>query len=326
MIFSFDNVPATIFSGRKHGVFNTNSANSVRTSIMVVQNKPNKQGFRISPLIRFQASERKKLLKKDILLSLIPESYQVVSDDKKKYYKCFTELTDIYNTWINNSDGVLNDLFVKDKTEYMIRSQNDVYMVTSGSVENGNDDNAEEGLKKGLITRGELLRNAANVCSVLKRSITSIRMMEGEDDIEVINPPKGANKRLNDMPYMEVKAPGVKLDLTGLKTEGGWDNVFTLQVVDSGIYDLIIRMKSDAGELSQTTMVVTQNTRPIGTETINGTNGEWIEKHFEIDSCYQRDNYISIYFAQTGIDIDSIELVQKKAWSMVDKRSSGVLC
>lgn len=227
--------------------------------------------------------------------------------------------------WAKISEDDGSEANTKNTTA-MIRSQNDVYMVTSGSVENGNDDNAEEGLKKGLITRGELLRNAANVCSVLKRSITSIRMMEGEDDIEVINPPKGANKRLNDMPYMEVKAPGVKLDLTGLKTEGGWDNVFTLQVVDSGIYDLIIRMKSDAGELSQTTMVVTQNTRPIGTETINGTNGEWIEKHFEIDSCYQRDNYISIYFAQTGIDIDSIELVQKKAWSMVDKRSSGVLC
>ena len=226
--------------------------------------------------------------------------------------------------WAKISEDDGSEANTKNTTA-MIRSQNDVYMVTSGSVENGNEDNAEAGLEKGLITRGELLRNAANICAVLKRSITSIRMVEGEDDIEVINPPKGANKRLNDMPFKEIKAPGTKLDLTGLKTEGGWDNVFTLQVLDSGIYDLVVKMKSDAGELSQTTMVVSENTMPIGTVTINGTNGEWIEKHFEVDCCFQRDNYLSIYFAQTGIDIDSAELVLKKAWSMADKRRMGIL-
>lgn len=227
--------------------------------------------------------------------------------------------------WAKISEDDGSEANTKNTTA-MIRSQNDVYMVTSGSAENGNDDNAEEGLTKGLITRGELLRNAANVCSVLKGSLAAIRMMEGEDDIDVVNPPKGGNKRLNEMPYMQVTAAGVDLDLTGLKTEAGWDNVFTVQVVDSGIYDLVIKMKSDAGELSQSTMMVSQNTHPVGTVTINGTGGEWLEKHFEIDSCYQRDNYISLYFAQTGIDIDSVKLIQKKAWSMVDKRSAGVLC
>lgn len=38
-IVSFDNVPGNIFSGRKHGIFNSNTSNSVRAAITVVENK-----------------------------------------------------------------------------------------------------------------------------------------------------------------------------------------------------------------------------------------------------------------------------------------------
>lgn len=55
-IWSFDNVPATIFCGRKKGIFNTNSANSVRAAIMILNKK--ERGFRVSPMIRFRVNER----------------------------------------------------------------------------------------------------------------------------------------------------------------------------------------------------------------------------------------------------------------------------
>jgi hypothetical protein len=58
-IWSFDNVPATIFCGRKKGIFNTNTANSVRAAITVIDKKEN--GFRVSPMIRFRANERSQL-------------------------------------------------------------------------------------------------------------------------------------------------------------------------------------------------------------------------------------------------------------------------
>ena len=38
-IVSFDNVPGSIFSGKKHGIFNSNNTNSVRAAITVVENK-----------------------------------------------------------------------------------------------------------------------------------------------------------------------------------------------------------------------------------------------------------------------------------------------
>lgn len=55
-VYAFDNVPASIFNGKKHGIFNTNSANSVRAAITVIDNK--NKGFRTTPLIRFKNCER----------------------------------------------------------------------------------------------------------------------------------------------------------------------------------------------------------------------------------------------------------------------------
>ncbi len=210
-------------------------------------------------------------------------------------------------------------------TTNMVRAQNDIYMVTSGAAENGNNDNSEEGLAKGRISRGELLRNAANVCSVLKRSLAGIRLVEGEDEIEFLNPPKGGEKIQNAMPYMEITAAGASVDLTGFKTEAGCENVFTMHVLDSGVYNYVFRIKSDAGELSQSTMTVSQNGMIRAAFTINGTNGEWIEKNVEIDCSYQRDNYVSVYFAQTGIDVDSIEIRLVKSLTMGDKRALDAL-
>ena len=56
----------------------------------------------------------------------------------------------------------------------MIRSQNDLYMVTDDSLTNTNHDNlpealAEDASEKSKLTIGELQRSAMNICKVLMR-------------------------------------------------------------------------------------------------------------------------------------------------------------
>lgn len=210
-------------------------------------------------------------------------------------------------------------------TTAMISAQNDVYMVTADSAGNANLDNAEEGLKAGLITRGELLRNAANICNVLKRLAVSRRLVDGEDEIEVKNAPKGADQKTYYMPYTEIEQNDTELDITGLKTEAKSKNVYTLHIKNQGLYDLVFRLKSDAGELSQTTMTVSENSMLRGSITVNGTNGEWVEHRVQIDASYQTDNYLAIYFAQTGIEVGSIHFVLKKKLDMGAKRDVDFL-
>src|SRR5690606_30756659 len=57
----------------------------------------------------------------------------------------------------------------------MVRSQNDLYMVTKDAKKNTNEDNAKEGLASGRVTIGEYQRSAMNICKVLMKLPVFIR-------------------------------------------------------------------------------------------------------------------------------------------------------
>ena len=208
-------------------------------------------------------------------------------------------------------------------TTAMISAQNDVYMVTADSPGNANLDNAEEGLAAGRITRGELLRNAANICRVLARSAVGRRLVDGEDEIDVKNAPKGADKHTIYMPYTEIKDEVTELDISELKTEAGSYNLYTMHMIVQGIYDLEMRLRSNGSELSQTTVNVSENSTVKGSITLTGTNGEWVTKTVEIDCTFQKDNYLAIHFAQTGMEVERLRFILKKKLDMGDKRDVG---
>lgn len=197
-------------------------------------------------------------------------------------------------------------------TGYMIKAQNDVYEVTGSSEGNGNGDDSEEKLASGFITRGELLRNAKNiVMSLLKAPVTD-RLLNGEDDIEEVNRPASAKRKANIMAASEyVEGEELKLDLTGFDTSAGSVNQFPIKISGKGRYGLNVKMKSDLGELSQTSMNVSINNMLIHTVTIHGTNGEWITQELDFEAFLSVDNYLDFAFAQTGIDVESITVTKK---------------
>ena len=112
-IYSFDNVPGNIFRGKKHGIFNTNLANSVRAAITVIKSNEKETGFRLTPLIRFKSAERKDLLKCSVLEKMLSAKVQKVSQDNKKYFKCHPKLLNIFEEWIK-SDKTIKDYIAKD--------------------------------------------------------------------------------------------------------------------------------------------------------------------------------------------------------------------
>lgn len=125
-IVAFDNVPGNIFAGKKHGVFNSNSTNSVRAAITVTENRSNVSGYRCSNLIRFKNEERKKLLKTNILNRFVGTTYQIIDSTHAKYCKCGPIFENIYKKWTKNSielktllsvDGEFN-LYVPNTCRY----------------------------------------------------------------------------------------------------------------------------------------------------------------------------------------------------------------
>ena len=133
IIHSFDNVPGNIFNGKKHGIFNTNTSNSVRVSVTIVENIPDTCGFKIGPLIRFQSSEREFIINRKNLEKLLPEERQIVTDDDSKYHKVFKSLLDIYHTWVQAADGRFNSLLSATKTEYKLSVPNTSRYYVSGT-------------------------------------------------------------------------------------------------------------------------------------------------------------------------------------------------
>ncbi len=119
-IVSFDNVPGNVFQGKKHGIFNTNTSNSVRAAITVVQNKNNIKGFKVSPLIRFKNEEREKLFNTKVLEKFVSKERQIITQDRQLYYKCDSRLTEVFKIWTDKSTASLSDYISKDDEGYRI--------------------------------------------------------------------------------------------------------------------------------------------------------------------------------------------------------------
>jgi predicted RNA methylase len=131
-ILAFDNVPANIFNGRKHGIFNTNTANAVRAAITVVENRKEVKGFRLTPLLRFSSGERTQVLDPELLKSYLDTEHQIVTDTNKRYYKCFKELKGLYKTWLNQSTQTLSEVLSDEDTKYTLYMPNTCrYFVTA---------------------------------------------------------------------------------------------------------------------------------------------------------------------------------------------------
>ncbi len=100
-IYSFDNVPGNIFSGKKQGVFNSNTSNSVRPAITVIRPaEKGENGFRLTPLIRFKTEERGELLSPERLESFLTGRRQTVSPAQPMFRKPFRRLEPVYEKWL----------------------------------------------------------------------------------------------------------------------------------------------------------------------------------------------------------------------------------
>ena len=197
-----------------------------------------------------------------------------------------------------------------NKLSVMIRAQNDVYMVVSDAAVNPHNDDAEAALAEGRITRGELARNASNILSVVMRSPVGKRAIGEEPEFEILNAPETEALEKNIMNPVEILEEGY-FDLTGLKTDAGSVNQFAVRLPNKGIYTLSFKLKSDLGELSQSSMTIFTNNIPFQTITINGTGGEWITKQIDIESFVSIDSYIDLAFAQSGIQVGEIKAEYK---------------
>lgn len=201
---------------------------------------------------------------------------------------------------------------VKTNFAAMARSQNDIYMVCPDAAVNSTGDNTLEELRAGTLMRGELQRNAANICSFLLDTHAMTRMNEHDTQVIVINSSEtDVDFEQRDVIYYTLD-DGSEITLENVDTSKGSDFVFGVDVENQGGYSLELTAKSDLGELSQIPVALYCQNTPVGVFTWNGTGGKWVmqQKRILLHSKYA---VIRLHFGQSGVAVQKIKFRFVKA-------------
>lgn len=189
----------------------------------------------------------------------------------------------------------------------MIRSQNDLYMVTENAKENTNNDNAAEGLKTGKVTLSEFQRSAMNICRVLMKLpvFDRSRGIISDLDQELEKLVTEEEAALFAAEHLEV-VDEVSLDLD---TEIGANNIYHLTVKERGNYVIEFTCRSvTESPLAQIPVSFFMNKDLVKTVTITGDEREWKTEVIDLGHIYHKNFYLKIYFGQGGIEVKNCQI------------------
>lgn len=156
----------------------------------------------------------------------------------------------------------------------MTRAQNDIYMVCSDASTNSSGDNTLEALHKGELTRGELQRNAMNICGFAMNSEAMKRLTGAPTIVEVVGKPHDVDDvDLSDVEYHKVEDK-ITITLEDKESVKDTNYVIALDTTKQGDYRVTLRGSSTLSEVAQMTCTLFINGFPINTMTFHGTNGE----------------------------------------------------
>ena len=199
-------------------------------------------------------------------------------------------------------------------TGFMVRAQNDLYMVTQNPEKNSNHDNSAAALKKGIVTRGEFGRCAANICQVLMRSPVMDRFLgrTPEDDLEIIGTDSEDTGTVEVAAYYDI-GDDTRIDMTGSCTDMGHSEVIGITVESFGKYELSADMSAQSGELAQLSVSVFFDNQLKGTLVINGTDGKIVTQTVDLGLIMGPNHYIKLYFSINGMKLHNIRIRKTEA-------------
>jgi beta-glucosidase len=135
-----------------------------------------------------------------------------------------------------------------------VRAQNDIYMVVSNA--STHTDNMSAALIDGHITRGQLQRNAANICRYLTETPAFERFRASGGRIETAN-----DFDTENMP------------LVAQFSDIGRLQKMPVRIAESGKYVLAVTYSTQSAKIAQGTISIIVNDHGAATASISGTEG-----------------------------------------------------
>lgn len=189
----------------------------------------------------------------------------------------------------------------------MAKAQNDIYMVCQEAEKNSSGDDTMQALAEGRLTRGELQRNAMNICRFLMKTHAFERMNGTETRVEVIGGSESYRQEEQDVIFYSVKDE-ITINLEAVKTAKNSDFVFALDLERLGKYRVELTAGSKLGELAQIPVTLFYQSVPFAVFTFFGTEGKWdtIQKEVVLHNKYA---VLRLHFTQNGLDAKEIRFV-----------------
>ncbi len=195
----------------------------------------------------------------------------------------------------------------------MVRAQNDLYMVTGDALSNSNGDNSMEELRRGTVTRGEFVRNAANICRFLLATPAYLRMngRETELDRELQQCAEQENAEMGALLKVEM-TDEADIDAALMDTAKGRSTTIQVAVKERGTFRLEFscRASENTADLAQLPLSVFQDRQLAGTVTIAGSEKEWQRKTVEFPvPLFHYTFFIKLFFGMSGIELKDMKVV-----------------
>ncbi|MNN12132.1 Exo-alpha-(1-_6)-L-arabinopyranosidase [compost metagenome] len=190
-------------------------------------------------------------------------------------------------------------------TSFMVRAQNDLYMVVNnnGAEINSLGDNTLEALANGSLTVGELQRCAMNICRFLMNAPVFAREPKSADEVRSIQAVQDGKFVVGEGTevYSLSRSESAKV-LASAQT-------VVVKVREAGVYTVTAHIRYEAMNLSQSACNLLLNGELLTTVQTNGTFGKWVtQKQLRIELT-EGDYELKFDYIKPGLEIGWIEFI-----------------
>uniref|UniRef100_UPI00403F0DFA glycoside hydrolase family 3 C-terminal domain-containing protein n=1 Tax=Paenibacillus sp. FSL H8-0332 TaxID=2954742 RepID=UPI00403F0DFA len=202
--------------------------------------------------------------------------------------------------WAIMNDVVNGGPADRKNMNWMVRAQNDLYMVVSnyGAEVNAYDDNTIASLENGTLTRGELQRSAINICEFIMKAPVFSRKHEIIEAVDTFKADPA------------IAAEHVQVLSENAQVTPAVSGPTYIQADEAGQYRIIVSIMSPEPELAQSACNLTLNGQAVTTIQTNGTEGRWIRQKLVKVELEAGRYELKLDFVKPGLQIEWIEFKQ----------------
>lgn len=187
----------------------------------------------------------------------------------------------------------------------MVRAQNDVFMVTQDAVTY--EDNLHEEFAAGKLTRGELVRNAANICRFLLASPAMKRLTGTYIPVTHANQPAEATLLDGQELKYHMITDDTTISLEDYSTAGGSSFLLALSFEKEGTYSFALTATSSGSELAQMAVTLSMDNTVLNVYSYHGSEAAPVTQVREKE-VRGTTHYLKFYFSQSGLKLHSLQL------------------